>query len=60
MDLTKSIDSKGNAPHKIDNGIICFNYDNLNFVYNFPTMFIEKNKQDFNSIGVWKIKQLKK
>ncbi len=61
MDLTKNIISDSSTPLIIDKGIMCFNFNDINFVYNFPTMFIKNRKEDNEkeSVGVWKIKQLK-
>jgi len=51
--------SLSSTPHKIDKGIICFNFQDTDFILNFPTIGIE-NQRTEKAIGVWKIKQLKK
>jgi len=61
MDLTKIIVKESSLPHINDEGIVCFNFDDTNFIYNFPTSFIENRRKQarIHAIGVWKIKQLK-
>ena len=60
MDLNKNIFTESDKPYSTDNGIICYNFETTNSVYNFPTSFIENRKKESNdAIGVWKIKQLK-
>ena len=61
MDLTKNIFKQSDIPFSIDKGIICLNFEHTNFVYNFPTLFIENRKIENKNeaVGVWKIKQLK-
>jgi hypothetical protein len=58
MNLNYKIDCISSIPHKIDEGIICLNSDACNLVYNMGTIKADKKTWN-NSIGVWKIKQLK-
>lgn len=65
MDLNKEIITSSEKPLSFSKLVFCFNFSNENEVWNFPSKTIEsfirhKDTTYKNTIGVWKIKQLKK